>query len=309
MLEGWLDFEEPIVEVLKKIESENNPRAKEELGQEVLKLKKKIYSNLTPWQRVLLARHPRRPYSLDYIELITEDFLELHGDRGFGDDPAVVSGIGKIDNQSFVIVGHQKGRETKEKLRRNFGMPHPEGYRKALRVMQLGAKLGLPILSLIDTPGAYPGVGAEERGQAEAIARNLREMSLLPVPIIVVITGEGGSGGALAIAVGDRILMMENGVYSVISPEGCASILWRDGNKAEEAARILKMTSYDLYNFQVVDEILPEPLGGAHWDWKETAKTIKEAVLRNLNLLQNLSAQELVTNRINKFAKMGRYLE
>ncbi len=307
---GWLDFEQPLVELLTRLEEATAIGAQSEitrLEKQILELKTKIYANLTPWQRVQMARHPRRPYTLDYIERIMTDFIELHGDRLFADDPAIVAGLGKIDGIGFAVIGHQKGRDTKEKITRNFGMPHPEGYRKALRVMDLAARFDVPILCLVDTPGAYPGVGAEERGQAEAIARNLREMAHLPVPIIVVVTGEGGSGGALAIAVGDRILMQENAVYSVISPEGCAAILWRDGSKAEEAAKVLKMTAPDLMELGVIDEIVPEPLGGAHQDWDEAAKLLKKAVLANFYSLNTLPGEELVAQRIARFTAIGFY--
>lgn len=311
MREGWLDFEQPIAELEAKIQellAAGGEKDKiEQLKTQMEKLTKKIYANLTPWQKVQLARHPRRPYTLDYIDLICEEFIELHGDRRFADDPAIVAGLAKIDGKNLVIIGHQKGRDTKEKLRRNFGMPHPEGYRKALRVMQLAKKFSLPLVTLVDTPGAYPGVGAEERGQAEAIARNLQELATLPVPIVVVITGEGGSGGALAIAVGDRILMMEYATYSVITPEGCASILWRDSNKADEAAKALKITSRDLLEFKVVDEIIPEPLGGAHRNWETTAQNVKEAIMRNLSAIEGIPINDLVNQRIEKFGKMGVY--
>jgi acetyl-CoA carboxylase carboxyl transferase subunit alpha len=309
MLEGWLDFEQPIAELETKIQELaaiggfkdeiNRLRAQTE------KLKKKIYANLTPWQKVLLARHPRRPYTFDYIDLMCEEFIELHGDRRYSDDPAIVAGLAKIDGKNIMIMGHQKGRDTKEKLRRNFGMPHPEGYRKALRVMQMAAKFNLPLVNLVDTPGAYPGVGAEERGQAEAIARNLRELAILPVPIVVVICGEGGSGGALAIAVGDRILVLEYATYSVITPEGCASILWRDSSKADEAAKALKITSQDLLEFKVIDEVIPEPLGGAHQDWVSAAENVKEAILKNLKQIETIPVNELVNQRIEKFGRMG----
>lgn len=305
---GWLDFEKPLVELFERLAELTPLGVQEEIRRvqkEIEELKIKLYSNLTPWQRVLLARHPHRPYTLDYIERMVGHFIELHGDRAFSDDPAIVAGFGKIDEIPFCIIGHQKGRDTKEKLLRNFGMPHPEGYRKALRVMQLAAKQEVPILCLIDTPGAYPGIGAEERGQAEAIARNLREIALLEVPIIVVVTGEGGSGGALAIGVGDRILMQENAIYSVISPEGCAAILWRDGSKAEEAARVLKLTAPDLLALRVIDEIVPEPSGGAHQDWNEAAKLLKKAALANYYVLNTLPGDELVARRIAKFNSIG----
>ncbi len=307
---GWLDFEQPIVELLTRLEEVTALGAKSEIARlekQIAELKTNLYANLTPWQRVQMARHPRRPYTLDYIERIMTDFIELHGDRSFADDPAIVAGLGKIDGIRFTVIGHQKGRDTKEKIARNFGMPHPEGYRKALRIMELAARFDVPILCLVDTPGAYPGIGAEERGQAEAIARNLREMALLPVPIIVVVTGEGGSGGALAIGVGDRILMQENAVYSVISPEGCAAILWRDGSKAEEAAKVLKMTAPDLLDLGVIDEIVPEPVGGAHQDWDEAAKMLKKTVLANFYVLNTLPGEELVARRIARFNSIGFY--
>lgn len=311
MAEGWLDFEQPIADVEAEIEElQAIGGFSEQIAQlraKAEKLKQRIYGNLTPWQRVLLARHPRRPHTLDYLDRIASDFLELHGDRTFGDDPAIIAGLGRIENWHLVIIGHEKGRDTRDRLKRNFGMPHPEGYRKALRLMHTAARFRLPILTLVDTSGAYPGVGAEERGQAEAIARNLREMAVLPVPIVVVVTGEGGSGGALALAVGNRVLAMENAVYSVISPEGCASILWRDGSRAEEAAGVLKITSQDLLRFKVIDTVVPEPLGGAHHDWDAAARSLKEVVLANLVELASLSPEELVSQRIDKFRGMGVY--
>ncbi len=310
---SWLDFEKPIVELEKRIEELRSFEGVDEeivkLEQQLDKLKKKIFSKLSRWQIVQLARHPQRPYTLDYIPLIFDDFIELHGDRRYGDDPAIVAGIGKIEDYSVVIVGHQKGRDTKEKLRRNFGMPHPEGYRKALRVMKLGEKLGLPVISFVDTPGAYPGVGAEERGQSEAIARNIMEMAVLEVPILVFVTGEGGSGGALAIAVGDRVYMLEYAIYSVISPEGCASILWRDSSKAPQAAEALKLTSKDLLELGIIDEVIKEPLGGAHRNVKETAERIKEKILESLSILCQKPAESLIKERIEKFCKMGQYKE
>jgi acetyl-CoA carboxylase carboxyl transferase subunit alpha len=310
MAEGWLDFEQPLAELVTRMEELSAIGAKDEvkrLQEQIDKQKAKLYSDLTPWQRVLLARHPRRPYTLDYIERIVSDFTELHGDRGFADDPALVAGIGRIDEVGFVVVGHQKGRDTKEKLGRNFGMPHPEGYRKALRVMELAVRFGLPILSLIDTPGAYPGVGAEERGQGEAIARNLRDMAMLEVPIVAVVTGEGGSGGALAIAVGNRVLIQENAVYSVITPEGCASILWRDGSRGEDAAEAMRMTARELKEFGIVDEVVPEPLGGAHQDWDEAARLLRDAVMANYRALVGLSGPELAAGRVARFAAIGVY--
>lgn len=307
-MKEYLDFEKPIVKLIEKIEEakrNGNEEKIKKLENALIKVKKKIFEKITPWQRVLLARHPQRPYTLDYIERITEDFIELHGDRRFGDDLAIVGGLGKIEDISCVIVGHQKGRDTKEKLKRNFGMPHPEGYRKALRIMKLAEKYNLPIISFIDTPGAFPGIGAEERGQAQAIAETIKEMSLLTVPIIVIVIGEGGSGGALAIAVGNRVLMMENAIYSVISPEGCASILWRDGSKAEKAAEMLKLTAYELLEFGIIDEIIKEPLGGAHQNWDEAAMILKEAILKNLRSLLTLSKEEILNQRIEKFRRIG----
>ncbi|RMF60052.1 MAG: acetyl-CoA carboxylase carboxyltransferase subunit alpha, partial [Calditrichaeota bacterium] len=271
MAEFVLEFEKPIVELEKRIremkeysQSEQVEIAEEieRLEQKAEKLRREIYSKLNRWQRVQLARHPQRPYTLDYIERMTSRFFELHGDRAFGDDPAIVGGIGFLDGEKVVFVGHQKGRTTKEKLHRNFGMPHPEGYRKALRIMRFGAKFNRPVVCLIDTPGAFPGIGAEERGQAEAIARNLFEMSRLPVPIVVVIIGEGASGGALGIGIGDRVLMLENTWYSVISPEGCAAILWRDSTKAQQAAEAMKLTAEDLLEMGVIDKTIKEPVGG-----------------------------------------------
>jgi len=313
----FLDFERPIVELERKI-SDMRDFATEErvdfaeeikaLERKLKKLQTEIYSNLTPWQRVQLARHPLRPHSLDYITLMTKDFVELHGDRNFADDKAVVGGFARIDGKPVLIVGQQKGRDTKQKLSRNFGMMHPEGYRKALRLMQLSAKFEKPIIILIDTPGAYPGIGAEERGQAEAIARNLREMSSLPVPIIINIIGEGASGGALGIGVGDKILMLENAWYSVISPEGCAAILWRESSKAPQAAEALKLTANDLLKLKVIDKIIPEPLGGAHRNYSRMAEILKQEILQALSELEVLSPQELMDKRLEKFRKMGEYL-
>jgi acetyl-CoA carboxylase carboxyl transferase subunit alpha len=310
MAEGWLDFEQPLADLVTRMEELAAIGAKEEvrrLQEQIEKQKTKIYSDLTPWQRVLLARHPRRPYPLDYIERMVTDFTELHGDRAFADDPALIAGIGRIDGIRFALVGQQKGRDTKEKLFRNFGMPHPEGYRKALRVMELAARFGLPILSLVDTPGAYPGVGAEERGQGEAIARNLRDMAMFEVPIIAVVTGEGGSGGALAIAVGNRVLMQENAVYSVITPEGCASILWHDGSRGEESAKAMRMTARELKEFGIVDDVIAEPLGGAHQDWDEAARLLKAAVMVNYTALSAQTGAELVSARVARFDAIGVY--
>ncbi len=311
-----LDFEKPIIELEKKIEEmrkyQDNLDIREEvksLEKKVEEMKKNIYKKLTRWQRVQLARHPERPYTLDYIYLMTEDFIELHGDRNYGDDKAIIGGFAKIDGQKVMIIGHQKGRDTKSNIYRNFGMPNPEGYRKALRLMKLAEKFNVPVVTLIDTPGAFPGLEAEEHGQAEAIARNLFEMSRLRVPIIVVIIGEGASGGALGIGVGDRILMLENTWYSVISPESCSSILWRSWDYKEQAAEALKLTAEDLIKFGVIDVIVPEPLGGAHKDHKQMAETLKEYLLRELKPLTKLSADKLIAKRLEKFGKMGVYEE
>ncbi len=272
---------------------------------EISQLRRDFYAHLGAWQRTQLARHPQRPYTLDFIRLLFTDFAELHGDRYFADDPAIVSGFARFHGRPVLVIGHQKGRDTKQRLARNFGQAKPEGYRKALRLMRLAAKFGRPILTLIDTPGAYPGIDAEERGQAEAIATNLREMSRLPVPIVVTITGEGGSGGALAIAVGDRINMLENSIYSVISPEGCASILWRDPAKAETAAEALHITAADLIGLGLVDEVVPEPEGGAHLDHEATAKSLDPVLTRSLDEMDALSIPELLHRRYEKFRTMG----
>jgi acetyl-CoA carboxylase carboxyl transferase subunit alpha len=260
------------------------------------------------WARVLLARHPRRPYTLDYIAMLFDEFTELHGDRRFGDDPAIVCGMGRFEDRPVMVVGHQKGRDTKQKLLRNFGMPKPEGYRKALRLMQLAAKFRLPIISLVDTPGAYPGIGAEERGQAEAIAYNLKEIPKLPVPIIVVIHGEGGSGGALAIAIGDTVLMYENAVYSVISPESCSSILWRDWDHKQDAARIMKVTAEDLHGFGIVDQVVPEPPGGAHDDPQKAAELLRPLLGETLRQLQALSITQLLERRHGRLRKLAAFV-
>ncbi len=318
MVGPWLDFEKPLVELEKKIEElrliagDGDLSLGSELRQlerKAEKLRAEIYRRLTPHQQVQLARHPKRPYSLDYIGHMTDDFVELHGDRLYADDRAVVGGLARIGDRRLVVVGQQKGRDTKEKLARNFGMMHPEGYRKALRLMKLGAKFGLPVLTLVDTPGAYPGIGAEERGIAEAIARNLREMSALPTPIVVVVVGEGGSGGALGIAVGDVVMMLEHAIYSVISPEGCAAILWRDSAKAAEAAEALRLRAEDLSGLGVVDEVIPEPLGGAHRDPAEAAALVKKRVLFHLDQLAGLPVEELLERRAGKFARIGAFNE
>ena len=314
----YLDFEKPIEELEKKIEELRNLSETEGISLEdeikplekkLNELRRKIFSSLTPWQKVQLARHPDRPYTLDYINLIFNDWVELHGDRLFADDPAIVSGFATLEGIPFTIVGHQKGRTVEEKIKRNFGMPHPEGYRKALRVMKTGAKFGKPIIAFIDTPGAFPGIGAEERGQAMAIAVNIKEMAVLPVPIIVIVTGEGGSGGALAIGVGDRVYMQENAMYSVISPEGCASILWRDQKFKDKAAESLKITAKDLLKMGVIDGIIPEPPGGAHRDPEGAAKILKETILDTYRELSKIKEDELIIKRIEKFGKMGFFKE
>jgi acetyl-CoA carboxylase carboxyl transferase subunit alpha len=309
-----LDFEKPLVELEEKIlslqqsASENDVDVSEEverLRKQVEKRSKEIFGSLEPWQRVQLARHPRRPTMLDYVERIFDDFKELHGDRAYRDDPSIVGGMARIGDRQVMVVGHQKGRDTKSNIRRNFGMPHPEGYRKALRLMELAAKFGRPIVTFVDTPGAFPGVGAEERGQAEAIARNLREMAGFRVPIVVFVTGEGGSGGALAIAVGDRVYMLENSIYSVISPEGCAAILWKDQSKASEAAAAMKITAQEVAQLGVVDEVLSEPLGGAHRDPDAAAEKVKSVMLAALDELEALDNQRRIEDRMQKFLNMG----
>ncbi len=318
MSEYILEFEKPVVELEKKIREmrEYSETENVEISEEITRLEEKaeklrtdIYSKLSRWEILQIARHPQRPYTRDYIEHMFDDFVELHGDRAFGDDPAIISGIGKLGNRKVVAIGHQKGRTTKQKLFRNFGMPHPEGYRKALRVMKLAEKFNRPVVTFIDTPGAFPGIGAEERGQAEAIAKNLLEMSRLRVPIIVVIIGEGASGGALGIGLGDRILMMENTWYSVISPEGCAAILWHDSTKAVQAAEAMKLTAVDLLELGVVDKSVREPLGGAHHDYEKAAQILKEEINAELEKLEKVPPQELIENRIEKYAQMGFFEE
>jgi len=279
----------------------------ERLRHEVEELRREFFANISAWQRLQLARHPQRPYTDDFIRLLFENFSEIHGDRHFSDDPAIVTGMAWFQGKPVMIVGSQKGRDTKQRLARNFGQAKPEGYRKALRATQLAAKFHRPVIVFVDTQGAYPGVDAEERGQAEAIAYNLRELARLPVPIVVIITGEGGSGGALAIAVGDRVFMLENSVYSVISPEGCASIMWRDASKAEVAAEALKITARDLLEMKLIDEIIPEPEGGAHMDPELTAKLVEPFVERSLQELSQLSPEQLISQRYEKFRKMGQF--
>ena len=281
----------------------------ERVSLEVAELRREFYSHLGPWQRAQIARHQNRPYTLDIIGMLFTDFIELHGDRNFGDDKALVTGLAKFHGRPVAVIGHQKGRDTKQRVQRNFGQPKPEGYRKALRVMQLAAKFGRPILTFIDTPGAYPGIDAEERGQAEAIARNLREMSRLPVPIIVTITGEGGSGGALAVAIGDRVNIFENSFYSVISPEGCAAIMWRDSTQAETAAIALKITAKDLKEFGIIDEIIPEPEGGAHTDPEAAGRLLDEVLERQLLMLMEQPHKQLLAARYDKFRKMGQFFD
>jgi acetyl-CoA carboxylase carboxyl transferase subunit alpha len=281
----------------------------ERIRQQVFELRKEFYSHLGPWQRAQIARHTHRPYTLDYIGMLFTNFVELHGDRGYGDDKALIAGLAKFNGRPIAVIGHQKGRDTKQRLLRNFGQPKPEGYRKALRVMQVAAKFGRPVFTLIDTPGAYPGIDAEERGQAEAIARNLREMVRLPVPIIVTVTGEGGSGGALAIAVGDRVNILENSFYSVISPEGCAAIMWRDATKAETAATALKITAQDLKELGIVDEIVPEPDGGAHVDPEGAAQLLGVVLDRELLALTQQATKDLLEARYEKFRKMGQFFD
>lgn len=307
-----LEFERPILELEQKIDEMRKYADNLDIADEITKLEQKvdhlresIFTNLTRWQRVQLARHPDRPYTLDYVQHMLTDFTELHGDRHFGDDKAIVAGFGMLGKDSVMLIGQQKGRDTKSNVYRNFGMPNPEGYRKALRLMQLAAKFNKPIITLLDTQGAYPGIEAEERGQAEAIARNLFEMSHLPVPVIVVIIGEGASGGALGIGVGDRILMFENAWYSVIAPESCSSILWRSWDYKEQAAEALKLTAPDLVEQGIVDRIVPEPSGGAHRDHAKAAFILKEILLEELKTLKKIKPDKLVAARIEKFSKMG----
>lgn len=309
-----LEFEKPIADLesklkdMKDLAQESNvdvSDAVRSLEERIKQLKEDTFQNLTRWQRVQLSRHADRPYALDYIYSITDEFVELHGDRNYGDDKAMVGGFGEIDGQTFMFIGQQKGRNTKQRQMRNFGMANPEGYRKALRLMKLAEKFGKPIVILIDTPGAYPGLEAEERGQGEAIARNIRDMFMLNVPVICFIIGEGASGGALGIAVGDRVLMLENTWYSVISPESCSSILWHSWDYKEQAAEALKLTAQDMMKFKLVDGIVEEPLGGAHTKPEEMYQTVKKEVLKHYKELQVLSKEELVSQRIDKFASMG----
>jgi acetyl-CoA carboxylase carboxyl transferase subunit alpha len=302
-------FEEPILRLRRQIEEATAADADaaqiDELQVKLTKIAQDIYAKLTPWQKTLVARHPQRPYTLDFIAALFEEWCEIHGDRNFGDDPAIVGGFARFRGEPCAVVGHQKGRNTKEKIYRNFGQPRPEGFRKAMRIMRLAEKFGLPIFSFVDTQGAYPGVGAEERGQAEAIAVNLREMSALQVPVIVTVIGEGGSGGALALGVGDRVFMLEHSVYSVISPEGCAAILWKNSASAPEAASAMKITAQDLKRLGIIDEIVPEPSGGAHADPAQAAELLAPYLERSLKELAKLKPAQLPEERFKKFRKMG----
>ncbi|MEP7325151.1 MAG: acetyl-CoA carboxylase carboxyltransferase subunit alpha [Gemmatimonadota bacterium] len=313
-----LEFEKPLAELERQIEDLKRLGVERQidvdselksLENRLETLRAEIYRNLTPIQRVMVARHPRRPYTLDYLSTIFTDFIELHGDRLYRDDPAIVGGWARLDGLSVMVIGHQKGRDTKENLKRNFGMAHPEGYRKALRLMNLAAKFEAPVVTLIDTPGAYPGLGAEERGQSEALARNIVEMASLPTPCVAVVIGEGGSGGALALGVADRVLMLENSVYSVISPEGCAAILWKDAGQRERAADALKLTAKDLIEFKVIDEIIPEPIGGAHLDPDATGESLRSTLIRHVGELRRIKPDKLVRRRAEKFANMGAFTE
>lgn len=313
-----LHFEKPIIDLERKIDELKGLSANQDidisgeikrLEEKLALIKKDIYDNLTAWERVQIARHPKRPYTLDYVDMIMTDFVEIHGDRHFGDDKAIIAGLAKVDGRNVVIIGHQKGKDTKENLIRNFGSAHPEGYRKAMRVMKIAEKFNLPVVVFIDTPGAYPGIGAEERGQAEAIAYNLREMAILKTPIIVFVIGEGGSGGALGIGVGDRIYVLENAYYSVISPEGCAAILWKERSKSPDAAAALKLTARELYELKIIDGIIKEPLGGAHRDPHRAAENIKAAIKKDLAGLSGIPKDKLVEARYAKFRSIGVYKE
>ena len=318
MATHMLDFERPLLELerqieeMKRVASETAMDVSKELApleKKLAELRAEIYKNLTPMQRVQVARHPKRPYTLDYVNTVFTDFVELHGDRLFRDDPAIVAGWARLDGLSVMVIGHQKGRDTKENLRRNFGMAHPEGYRKAMRLMHLAEKFHAPVITLVDTPGAYPGLGAEERGQAEAIARNLVEMATLRTPIITAVVGEGGSGGALAVGLADRVLMLENSVYSVISPEGCAAILWKDASQRERAAEALKITAEDLLTLGVIDEIIPEPPGGAHADPDAAAEVLGEALRRHVRQLRKTKVEKVLKRREEKYLSMGALTE
>nr|CRH08206.1 Acetyl-coenzyme A carboxylase carboxyl transferase subunit alpha [Candidatus Magnetococcus massalia] len=314
MAHNFLDFERPIGELMAKVDELRHlsSNADINIAQEITLLEEKasnlteeIFGKLSPWQKTQLSRHPDRPYTSDYLEMVFDDFCELHGDRAFSDDSAIIAGMAKLDGQDVMVIGHEKGRGTKEKVTRNFGMPRPEGYRKALRLMKMAEKFRMPIICLIDTPGAYPGKGAEERGQAEAIARNLKEMITLTVPVICVVIGEGGSGGALAIGVGNRVMMMQYAIYSVISPEGCASILWKDASKASLASEAMRLTADEILELGVIDNIVPEPVGGAHREPAEAAKMLKGYIQRQLSSLSELGPDQLVNQRYEKFMAMG----
>ena len=313
-----LDFERPLLELerqieeVKRVAGETAVDMTKELApleKRLAELRAEVYKNLTPMQRVQVARHPKRPYTLDYLSTVFTDFVELHGDRLFRDDPAIVGGWARLDGMSVMVIGHQKGRDTKENLRRNFGMAHPEGYRKALRLMRLAEQFRAPVITLVDTPGAYPGLGAEERGQAEAIARNLVEMATLRTPIITAVIGEGGSGGALAVGLADRVVMLENSVYSVISPEGCAAILWKDASQRERAAEALKITAEDLLRLKLIDEIIKEPIGGAHIDPDAAGEALRVALIRCVTELRKMRPEKLVRRRAEKYAAMGAFSE
>ncbi len=313
-----LDFEKPLVELerqighLRRLAKERDLKVDNEIGpleKKLDDLRREIYEELTPMQRVQVARHPRRPYILDYVDALFTDFIELKGDRLFRDDPAIVGGWARLEGRPVMVIGHQKGRDTKENLRRNFGMPHPEGYRKALRLMDMAARFNAPIITLIDTPGAYPGLGAEERGQAAAIAQNLEVMAGLETPILAAVVGEGGSGGALALGLADRVIMLSNAVYSVISPEGCAAILWNDASQKERAAEALKLTAPDLLALGLVDEVIPEPPGGAHSDPEKTIEALGEAVRRHVEELAKIGSKKLIKPRAKKYMEMGRFAE
>lgn len=314
----YLDFEKPMAELEKKLEEmkklakDNNVDVSDAISlleNNITDLRKEIFENLTRWQRVQLSRHPDRPYTQDYIQLICDEFIELHGDRQVRDDPAVIGGLANVDGQSFMIIGQQKGRNTKQRQHRNFGMPNPEGYRKALRLMKLAEKFNKPIVTLIDTPGAFPGLEAEERGQAEAIARNLKEMFMLKVPVICIVIGEGASGGAIGIGIGDRVLMLENTWYSVISPENCSTILWRSWDYKEQAAEAMKITARDMKNNKLIDDIVAEPLGGAHLDHEWMAAELKRVILSNIKELSAIKAEKRIDQRIEKFCAMGVVVE
>jgi acetyl-CoA carboxylase carboxyl transferase subunit alpha len=316
-VKDYLEFEKPLVDIQDKIDhlkdlSKNDSRHGEEikrLQKKMEALQQEIFSKLTSWQKTQIARHPQRPNTDDYIAMIFEDFTELHGDRLFGDDKSMIAGLARLEGRSVIVIGHQKGKSVKERITRNFGMPHPEGYRKALRIMQLAEKFNKPIITFVDTPGAYPGVGAEERGQSEAIARNLLVMSQLKVPIISVVIGEGGSGGALAISVADRLLMLEYSIYSVITPEGCAAILWNDAAKTAEAAEALKMTASDLLQLKMIEEVIPEPSGGAHRDPQKVAETVSKTVCKQLSALEAIPPEERLLQRYNRLRKIGTFID